>query len=62
MDATATATATVSITADELAKLRIAQVKLEHRREMKKAQNQRYWKKKQSIKKAQAAAAKSAAA
>ena len=52
----ATATATISINADELAKLRIAQAKLEHRKAMKKGQNERYWKKKQANKKAQAAA------
>ena len=54
------ATATVTINADELAKLRIAQAKLEHRREMKKGQNQRYYKKVQAQAQAQAAA-KSAA-
>ena len=50
----------ISINADELVKLRDAQAKLDHSRKMKAGQNSRYWKKKQSIKKAQAAAAVSA--
>ena len=52
----------ISINADELAKLRDAQKKLDHRKLMKAGQNERYWKKKQTIKKeAKAASAESAA-
>ena len=47
----------ISINADELAKLRDAQKKLDHRKLMKAGQNERYWKKKQTIKKAAKAAA-----
>ena len=49
--------AMISINADELAKLRDAQKKLDHRKLMKAGQNERYWKKKQTIKKAAKAAA-----
>ena len=47
----------ISINADELAKLRDAQKKLDHRKLMKAGQNERYWKKKQTIKKEAKAAA-----
>ena len=47
----------ISINADELAMLRDAQKKLDHRKLMKAGQNERYWKKKQTIKKAAKAAA-----
>ena len=52
----------ISINADELAKLRDAQKKLDHRKLMKAGQNERYWKKKQTIKKEAKAAAKAASA
>ena len=52
----------ISINADELAKLRDAQKKLDHRKLMKAGQNERYWKKKQTIKKEAKAAANEARA
>ena len=44
---------TISISADELAKLKNTQARMDHRSVMKKAQNERYWKRKQDLKKAQ---------
>ena len=45
---------TISISSDELAKLKNTQARMDHRSVMKKAQNERYWRRKQDLKKAHA--------